>query len=94
MKNILFALTAAAIAATAVSVPASAGTIGCDPGNPTGQTSATSCRFWNNADQTSAQQSYAMAQQSYAMDRKVYDSAPLNSDLPFGHTGVSGGAAN
>jgi hypothetical protein len=31
---------------------------------------------------------------SYAGDRQVYDTAPLNSDSAFGHTGVSGGAAN
>jgi hypothetical protein len=87
--KMLFALTAAAIAATTLSAPASAGTIGCDQGAPMNSSfKATDCPEWNQA-------SSATAAFAYAPSRKVVAaSANYLPDLENEGGRVSGGAAN
>jgi hypothetical protein len=87
--KILFALTAAAIAATALSAPASAGTTGCDQGAPLNSSvKATDCPEWN-------QTSSAMAGFAYAPSRPVVAaSAHYLPDLENEGGRVSGGSAN
>jgi len=81
----LFALAAAAVTTVALSVPASATTVGCDPAEPYTTVKAIDCRLWNNdyAMETfvapGRHAAFAAAPHARAQIRNV-PSAPVNQD--------------
>jgi hypothetical protein len=94
MKKILFALTAAALATTALSVPASAGTIGCDQGAPSFSVKATNCK-WDSANAPSASTAaFAYVAPSRAIVAPQQRSTLYRADSDYGTTGVSGGSGD
>jgi hypothetical protein len=93
--KMLFALTAAALAVSALSVPASAGTIGCRQGDPiTSSAKATNCDSWGS-ESSAMNQPRAEAGFAYVPTARtiVAPSARYLPDLENegGRTGVSGG---
>jgi hypothetical protein len=80
--RILMTLTAAIIAATAVASSASAGTIGCDPGEADASINARMCRVFNHSDAAFAPQAYASARKSHAAVRRSYAPAPQKYYVP------------
>ena len=95
--KILFALTAAALAASALTAPASAATIGCDPGNDHASAKATDCHNWaSSTKRHRASGAYAYVPSSRMAVAPRGRVTPYLPDLENegGRTGVSGGAAN
>ena len=95
--KMFFALAAAALTATTLSVPASAGTVGCKPGEPMNSSAkATNCRGWGPASSTVRQPvagTYAYVPSSrMIVEPRAYFTPDLENEE--GGTGVSGGAAN
>jgi hypothetical protein len=90
MKKMLFALTAAALMATALSVPASAGTTGCDQGAPDGTVKATNCK-WDSANEPTAAFAYVAPSRTIVAPHQR--STLYRADSDYGTTGVSGGSA-
>lgn len=83
--RVLMTLTAAIIAATAVASSASAGTIGCDPGEPNASINARQCSVFNHRSAAFAPGAYASSRRSHAAARRgSYGAAPQNYFVP-GH---------
>jgi hypothetical protein len=91
--KMLFALTAAALMATALSIPASAGTVGCDQGNTMSSSAATNCHNWRPANaavnQPTARAAFAYAPSSHTIVTPSTEYFPDNGE----GTGISGGSA-
>lgn len=81
--RVLMTLTAAIIATTAVASSASAGHIGCDPGEANASVNARMCSVYNHSDAAFAPRAYASARKSHAAARRgSYGAAPQNYFVP------------
>ena len=87
----LFALTAVSLMTAALSVPASAGTIGCDVGNANASVNATNCSTWQ---ETASQPTTGKSAFAYVAPSRAQAAPSTLYNPTADDEGVKGGAGN